>query len=111
MDPVPQVLYFTLPFCRELLSSRPDPAAEFCIRDELSFLVHMLRQAGGDEAPCQAQNLMRALMQNEDALNVGVLSSTAGDAQICRSSREIEADVNKEQSLFRQIVKFYETKQ
>jgi len=96
-----QVLYFTQPFCNELLRSTPDPNVEFCIRDELSFLVHMLRQARGDQ-PCQAQNLMRALMQSEDALNVGVLSSTM-DTQICRSTREIEADVNKEQSLFRRI--------
>ena len=96
-----QVLYFTYPFCNELLRSTPDPDFEFCIRDELSFLVYMLRQAQGDQ-PCQAQNLMRALMQSEDALNVGVLSSTM-DTQICRSTREIEADVNKEQSLFRRI--------
>ncbi|QDZ21117.1 subunit PAN2 of PAB-dependent poly(A)-specific ribonuclease [Chloropicon primus] len=100
-NPLLQVLYFTYPFCNELLRSTPDPNVEFCIRDELSFLVYMLRQAQGD-LPCQAQNLMRALMQSQDALNVGVLSSTM-DAQICRSTREIEADVNKEQSLFRRI--------
>jgi PAB-dependent poly(A)-specific ribonuclease subunit 2 len=97
-----QVLYFTYPFCIELLRCTPDPNFEFCIRDELSFLVYMLRQAQGHDLPCQAQNLMRALMQSQDALNIGVLSSTM-DTQICRSTREIEADVNKEQSLFRRI--------
>ena len=100
-NPLLQVLYFTQPFCAELLRSTPDQDVEFCIRDELSFLVYMLRQAQGDQ-PCQAQNLMRALMQSQDALNVGVLSSNM-DTKICRSTREIEADVNKEQSLFRRI--------
>ena len=61
-NPLLQVLYFTYPFCSELLRCTPDPNAEFCIRDELSFLVYMLRRAEGDQ-PCQAQNLMRALMQ------------------------------------------------
>ena len=57
-----QVLYFTKPLCSALLGRTPNPAIEFSTQDELTFLMHMLQQSSG-EVPCQAQNLMRCLMQ------------------------------------------------
>ena len=72
-----QVLFFTFPTREALLRHAPDPAVEFSLTDEMSFLFRMLATAGG--APCQAANLLRCLRQSKEAAALGLLEGVKGE--------------------------------